>query len=369
MTASNPQAPVASQSRSNSVPTSKPVTETADNMAKIERIRKVIRDDGNRWRQRFPILANNNVMGFTIWALSLTGIAVLAFGYIEGVISAWLVIPLVAILTSFLHELEHDLIHWQYFKNTKWMHNLMLLGVWVARPGTINPWIRRRLHFLHHKVSGSEGDLEERGIGNGHNYGLMRFWIMMDTYTGNLIRAYKNLPAGHRAKALIRITISNLPFGVITALTWYGFIGFHLITGLAALAGMPISWSSETLAFMDSVSTWVVVLVAPFYLRSFCLNFISSNMHYYGDVTSLMEQTQVLNAPRFWPFQLFCFNFGSTHGIHHFVVGEPFYIRQLTAKAAHKVMAEEGIRFNDLGTFSRTNRFQESEENVVSAAA
>ncbi len=55
--------------------------------------------------------------------------------------------------------------------------------------------------------------------------------------------------------------------------------------------------------------------------------------------------------------QAFCFNFGSTHGIHHFVVKEPFYLRQLTASVAHKVMAEMGVRFNDLGTFTRANRF------------
>ena len=82
-------------------------------------------------------------------------------------------------------------------------------------------------------------------------------------------------------------------------------------------------------------------------------------MHYYGNVKSLLEQTQVLNSPVLLPFQLFCFNFGSTHGIHHFVVREPFYIRQLTTKVAHKVMKKHGVRFNDLGTFKRANEFND----------
>jgi len=60
--------------------------------------------------------------------------------------------------------------------------------------------------------------------------------------------------------------------------------------------------------------------------------------------------------------QAFCFNFGSTHGIHHFVVKEPFYIRQMTTKVAHKVMAEMGVRFNDLGTFTRANRYEREEQ-------
>jgi hypothetical protein len=59
--------------------------------------------------------------------------------------------------------------------------------------------------------------------------------------------------------------------------------------------------------------------------------------------------------------QIFCFNFGSTHAIHHFVVNETFYVRQLTANKAHKVMQQQGVRFNDLGSFTRANRFYEKE--------
>jgi hypothetical protein len=86
-------------------------------------------------------------------------------------------------------------------------------------------------------------------------------------------------------------------------------------------------------------------------------------MHYYGDVEpgNVIQQTQVLNPWWMWPLQAFCFNFGSTHGIHHFVVKEPFYIRQMTVSVAHKVMREMGVRFNDFGTFGRANRFVRKE--------
>jgi hypothetical protein len=81
-------------------------------------------------------------------------------------------------------------------------------------------------------------------------------------------------------------------------------------------------------------------------------------MHYFGDVTpgNVLEQTQVLNARRFLPLQLFCFNFGSTHAIHHFVANEPFYVRQWTAREAHVALRANGVPFNDLGTFARANR-------------
>ena len=122
----------------------------------------------------------------------------------------------------------------------------------------------------------------------------------------------------------------------------------------------PITWSATTLVVMDGVTFAVVVLVGPNVLRTFCLHFVSSNMHYYGDVElgNVIQQTQVLNRWWLWPLQAFCFNFGSTHGIHHFVVKEPFYIRQLTAPVAHQVMREMGVRFNDFGTFARANRWQ-----------
>ena len=121
---------------------------------------------------------------------------------------------------------------------------------------------------------------------------------------------------------------------------------------------MPVEWSATTIANMQIVDFLTVVLVGPNVLRSFCLHFVSSNMHYYGDVEdgNFMQQTQVLNPWWMLPLQLFCFNFGSTHAIHHFVVRDPFYIRQWLAPVAHAVMRDEGVRFNDIGTFRRANR-------------
>ena len=101
----------------------------------------------------------------------------------------------------------------------------------------------------------------------------------------------------------------------------------------------------------------VVVLVAPNVLRSFCLNFVTSYMHYYGGVSTLMQQTQILRPWFLLPMQLFCFNFGSTHAIHHFVVSQPFYLRQMVARAAHEAMRANGVRYNDFSTFESGNRY------------
>ena len=123
-----------------------------------------------------------------------------------------------------------------------------------------------------------------------------------------------------------------------------------------------------------TANTVAVLIFAPNLLRSFSINFISSNMHYFGDIEdgNFVQQCQVLNSKWFIIPHLFCFNFGSTHGIHHFVVRDPFYIRQMTAKKAHEVMRANGVRFNDLGTFKRANRWtmkeQASKEHGYQAA-
>lgn len=105
----------------------------------------------------------------------------------------------------------------------------------------------------------------------------------------------------------------------------------------------------------------VVVLIAPNVIRSACLNLITSHMHYCGNVHSLLQQTQILDRWYFRPLQLFCCNFGSTHSIHHFVVSQPFYLRQLVAGKVLKVMREQSVRRNDLSTFTTGNRWNDEQ--------
>jgi len=321
---------------------------------KIQTIRQVVRAEGNAIRERYPILANKNLMGMSIFIFSVLGVVITGYAYLQQWIPAYLCIPLVAIFTSLLHELEHDLIHWMYFKKHKIIHHFMLLVGWILRPGTINPWVRRDLHFEHHKLSGTPDDIEERGIGNGLKIGPLRFIVMLDTLVGGVIRAVIQKPGFEKVTSSVLTVLAHAPFPVITVMIWYSFLGFHF----ANWAGLDIQWEASTIQWMQTVEPLVVILIAPFYLRSFCLNLISSNMHYYGNVTSVLNQTQVLNHPALLPLQLFCFNFGATHAIHHFVVAEPFYIRQLTAKKAHEVMRENGVRFNDFESMKHANRYE-----------
>ncbi len=340
---------------------------------KTKIIRREVQLASKELRAKYPVLQHQNAIGFAIFAISIAMIVLSAVLYLQDVIGAVAVVISVAFWTSFLHELEHDLIHFMYFKKNKFMHDLMMLGVWVFRPMTINPWLRRILHFHHHRVSGTKTDLEERGLTNGEAWSLKRLLTMTDLLFGGVVRAHQirkdvieavkngELPKEQALQFKKVKVYGMLPFTLALYFIWYFFLLHHTVHFLAQLAG----WQYQSPAFIEAQFSWinplVIILILPNFLRMFCLHFITSNMHYYGDVEAgnVMQQTQVLNKWYFVPFQVFCFNFGSTHAIHHFVVNETFYVRQLTAARAHKVMREQGVRFNDLASFRRANRFFE----------
>ncbi|MBP5074238.1 fatty acid desaturase [Pseudomonas chlororaphis] len=333
-------------------------------------IREVVLARGVELRERYPLLKHQDALGAGILALALAGMIGTAALYIGGYLAWWACLLLNAFFASLTHELEHDLIHSMYFRKQRIPHNLMLALVWLARPSTINPWIRRHLHLNHHKVSGTEADMEERAITNGEPWGFARLLMVGDNVMSSLIRTLRARTWAHKFNILKRTLKVYAPLALLHWGAWYVFLGFHAANGVAALLGAPIDWSASTLAVMQVIDIAVVVIIGPNVLRTFCLHFVSSNMHYYGDIEAgnVIQQTQVLNPWWLWPLQAFCFNFGSTHGIHHFVVKEPFYIRQLTAPVAHKVMAEMGVRFNDFGTFGRANRFTRKEQPTAQPA-
>lgn len=326
---------------------------------KSDHIKAVVLAEGQRLRERYPILRHQDAIGMAILLFAWAGILASGWAYFDGLIAAWLCIPLVAFFASLTHELEHDLIHWMYFKKRPLVHHAMMALVWLARPTTINPWARRHLHFNHHKFSGQQNDLEERAITNGERWGLRRLLMTGDNFLSVALRVRK-VPRDKRLKLFARAAAGYFPLGWLQIGIWYSFLGFHALSAVAALAGSPIGWPVWVSSTMAVVNFLTVAWIAPNVLRSFCLHFVSSNMHYFGDVEAdnVIQQCQVLNVWWMAPFQLFCFNFGSTHAIHHFVVKEPFYIRQMTAPVAHRVMREMGVRFNDTGTFRRANRFR-----------
>jgi fatty acid desaturase len=339
---------------------------------KADHVRNVVLKAGETLRARHPWLRHQDAIGATIMVVSLLGMIGSGGLYLYDLIPWWVCVPVTAIFASFIHELEHDLIHQMYFRSRPWANSLMLAIGWAARASTVNPFVRRKLHLHHHKFSGTESDLEERGITNGEPWGLRRLLMTGDNMlavalrpmamrraTRQYIRAQQ--PADKQAARRLAAEQASayVPLGHVYYLCFHSWVVLHLLQWALPAIGVHVAWPTWLSSLMHGLDVFGVVYALPCLLRTFCLHFISSNMHYYGDVQArnAMQQCQVLNPWWLIPMQLFCFNFGSTHAIHHFAVKEPFYIRQWNARIAHQVMREVGVRFNDLGTFGRANRF------------
>lgn len=345
---------------------------------KSSKIRKEVISSYNNIKERYPILKHQNFWGFLIFMLSIASVALVSTLWWNDILPTWAMVLFNAFCFGILHELEHDLIHWMYFKNNKFVHHLMLLTVWLLRPMTINPWIRRTLHYHHHKFSGTVHDVEERGVSNGEKWSLKRLFLTADLVIGGLTRV-----GGMFHDIKREVSLGNLKFGIAKKLKLYAVLGLVPITIIAHVL-LYIFFADTLLIFLDNnfqtglllpaflsgviayCTPVIYIILLPNLLRQFCLHFITSNLHYYGDVENgnVIEQTQVLTVWWTLPFQLFCFFFGWTHAIHHFVVNETFYIRHITRRKAHDVMKAYGVRFNDLGTFSRANRFHKQVEKA-----
>lgn len=329
-----------------------------DELSVQQRIRQIIqaiRAEEQYWRTRFPILRFQDWLGLGILLFALSGMLSVAYLYYLELLPAWACIILAALFASLSHEIEHDLIHRQYFRNTPIIYHSMMLITWLMRPNTVSPWYRRDMHLLHHKVSGTQQDIEERLVGNGIAYSISRFVVMFDGLAGLLLRR-TILRREVDNFSVIQLLNASFPLASLYFLIWYTFLLFHAYDALFGASFYP----QYVVTVMEVINFLVVVLIAPNVLRSACLNFITSHMHYYGNVQNLLQQTQILDRWYFIPMQLFCFNFGSTHSIHHFVVSQPFYLRQLVAGKALKMMREQGVRNNDLATFFSGNRWQDS---------
>lgn len=335
-------------------------------------IRREIQALGDRVRIEHPWLAHQDALGTAVFLVSIAAILAMATLYAYGLVPAYVVIPVSAFFMSLLHELEHDLIHRLYWKSSPRMHAFMMAGVWLFRPNTINPWLRQKLHLHHHRVSGEESDLEERAITNGEPWGIRRFLMMADGMLSvylrprelrRIVRAFIHAqqPTEAERKALARANwLAYAPLGTFHYTLVHAFVLYHGTLLVASALGATLTPPELVVDIMDVVGFLMVVWLGPNVLRSFCLHFVSSNIHYFGDIESgnVVQQTQVWTAGWLLPFHLFCFNFGGTHAIHHFVVRDPFYIRQMIAKDAQAVMRRGGVRFDDFGTFTRANRWR-----------
>jgi fatty acid desaturase len=333
----------------------------------IKHIQQAIRQADSDLKQRHPILLHQNAIGLTICLVSLVGMVLSGYAYIAGWIPAWACVLISAFFASVSHELEHDLIHRLYFRKNLFVQNSMMAIVWFMRPNTVNPWFRRNLHFNHHKVSGTQDDIEERVLGNGMAFSLKRIIISLDGFLSVSLRIkeLRNMKGYHYLSFISK----GAPLAHLYVIGLYGFLAFQLYDVLNLNTALGLSYDPWFLQLMDIISIVMVVWILPNLLRALCLHNITAALHYYGDVDSLIKQCQVMNHWALLPVQLFCFNFGATHAMHHFVVSQPFYLRQMVAHKVFPVMKDNGVRFNDFGSILRANRFAKHNDAQLATQA
>lgn len=319
----------------------------------IKTIVRAIKTEEKLLRSKYSFLSYQNVLGLSITLLSLSALIGVGSLYYLALIPAWLCVILAAVITSISHEIEHDLIHKQYFSKNPLIHNFMMLVVWMMRPNTINPWYRRKIHLHHHYTSGTNQDLEERLVGNGIKNPFLRALVIVDGLLGLVINQAR---FKQEIKDFSFSKVFNAGFPITTSyfIVLYSVIIYHLINTFFPLAAHMPNWGLSILSVFEFL---MVVLVLPNIVRSTSLNFVTSSMHYYGGVNNVFEQTHVLTSRLFAPFHLFCFNFGKTHTIHHYAPNQPFYIRQLISAKINELMKKEGVRFNDFESIKNANAY------------
>jgi len=355
------------------------VDDDESSRARVRAIRRAILDAGDALRARRPWLEPwQDAIGVALIVGAVAANLAVAAAFASGALGWQATVVTAALAQSILHELEHDLIHACYFAKRFGPRavNVALALVYSCRLSTINPWARRRLHLNHHNAAGTPPDLEERAITNGMPWGPLRLLVTGDNALAVLLRPVTSLrelrdyvrampdadpavnPSGwltERARLVTANAGGYLPGGLVHYGLWYAFLadaglkaaGFAGGAGLLGVAGPAYSL----------IRTYAAAFGASNLLRTFCLHLVSSNIHYVGIARGdVLNQTQVVTHPASWPFQLFCFCFGVTHAIHHFVVRDTFYMRHAIAPSVLPVMKANGVRFNDFGTFARANR-------------
>ena len=309
---------------------------------------RAIRDADDRVRARYSWFSreHQDSVGMGIFIAAFLYLIVVSLAWATGVLPTIATILLLAVGLSILHELEHDLIHDIYFPHRPLVQHLMFTGIWWAKM-SLNPWSRGRIHRYHHRVSGQLHDIEERLIGLGLPWGPRRLFL-------SLFPAGSILQARSIARAVRAAVAQGAPRPELDHRV--ALIPVRIVDGIFVI--LPFIAIPMAISGSD-VATWISVLwVLPNTLRHFSIVVISSNSHYTQiPPGELFPQNQVLNHWSTWPLQLFCFNFGSTHILHHYVVKQPFYIRQSIWPAVAPILRKNGVPFNDLQTFRRANRW------------
>ncbi len=311
-------------------------------------IRRSILAEDRRLKAAHPWLKHQDLIGAGILGAVVLMMTLTALAFLNDAIPGILAVISMAFAMSIAHEMEHDLIHNLYFSSSKKMHAFAMGLIWVIKLHA-NPYWRRLVHIRHHSHSGQNEDWEERLIGLGQPFGWRR--IVATVYPFGAVLFIKSTKSADPTFSVKTTRRANMPAAIV----------FHLLTNLQILDWVLPAEYHEMVpnVVWSTVSALVVLWVLPSILRHACLSLVTTAVHYSDDIPrgNVHFENQILDHWAFVPLQLFCFNFGATHIVHHYITPQPFYIRHLVAIKVHGEMIAAGCRHNDLAILSRANRW------------
>eukprot|EP01090_Pellita_catalonica_P004120 TRINITY_DN13961_c0_g1_i1.p1 TRINITY_DN13961_c0_g1~~TRINITY_DN13961_c0_g1_i1.p1 ORF type:complete len:458 (+),score=73.76 TRINITY_DN13961_c0_g1_i1:59-1432(+) len=327
---------------------------SADSRDRVRQIKRFILAEEDRVRKERPWLNYQDLIGAIFFVGSIAMIIGIAGAYLSGALAWYFVIPLIGLPISILHELEHDLIHNLYFKGHKRVQDVMFALIWFFKWHG-NPWWRRDMHHWHHRVSGQKNDIEERLIGLGMDMDWKRLGVA--THPLGFLNDVKVI----KSEAPKNFDIAYMNRGSMpTAMVLIAFLKVFPWIFAAKLLVPTVWWDTVGLeAVFVPVRDFMVILAFPLFLRQSCLVAMSTACHYFGDIPerNCYYQNQILDHWLLTPLQIYCWWFGSTHIIHHYIPNQPFYLRPFIEKNVHAKMQTLGVRKNDWGVVRRANRF------------
>lgn len=319
-------------------------TPTDTNTGAARRIRQALRDADAALVAEHPWLGRDDAVALGLFFGALVASALVVASWLSGLVPGWLAVLAIALTTSVLHELEHDLIHDEYLSHPV-VRGGVLATIWLAK-GNLDPWTRGHMHRWHHIVSGQDEDIEERLIGSGMAYGVLRAFVTFLPAASIIVRP--------RLKRAVRARVAaggRGPDPRAYSNTW------PLLLGNIVVFTAPFWLLGAYIAGQAWAGSVLLLWVLPNLVRHAAIVTMSSNSHYVGiDRGDVVQQNQILDHPMFLPLQLLCWNFGATHVLHHFLVRQPFWRRTLVFSSVREVLVDNGVPANDLGTFGRANR-------------
>lgn len=327
-------------------------TMPSDTKQRIRIIKRVIQEEEAKARQRLPLLDYQDTIGMAFFVGAISISLASSYAYLTSMLPWYFTIPITALAVSVIHEMEHDLIHNQYFRGQKWVQSIMFSLIWLFKFHA-NPWYRRDIHHWHHRVSGQSNDIEERFLGLGMQMNWQRLGVTLHPL--GMINEIPNIKRD--AKEAFDLEYLNRSSILVAGVVHATIKAFPILLLCSyffeATPGGSLEWWSNLATNM------MVIVVYPLVLRQSCLVAMSTACHYYGDIPehNVFFQNQIVDHWLLWPFQMFCWGFGSTHIIHHYIPNQPFYMRSIIKNAVHKEMIKQGVRKNDWGIIQRANRW------------